>query len=97
MRSNEPPATARARRVSSATFNASASGSCGDIPGIGGYGLGINVWTDDGGGSGFVIERGILNANFYTFDTVGSFSARVQYLATITVTATSATIYVNGS
>jgi hypothetical protein len=67
----------------------------GDVPGEGGYGLGLNVWTDDGGGHALAIGAGVNAAiAFHTID--GAFAAGTRYFVAIAIGATSATVYVDG-
>jgi hypothetical protein len=69
----------------------------GDIPYLGGYGIGINVWTDGDAGSGLGVERGVSASGFVGFTTVGSFVADTEYFLAVTETATTATVYLGGA
>ncbi len=74
-----------------------SNGVSGDVAGSSGYGLGINVWTDGIPGGALTVETGQLGCVNGSFTTLGSFAANQEYFVVLAVTATTATIYVDGA
>jgi hypothetical protein len=67
----------------------------GDAPSLGGFGLGLDVWTDGLGGSGFPLETGENAA--IAFHTLGAPNAGIEYFVVLVVESTHATVYVDGT
>jgi hypothetical protein len=69
----------------------------GDVPSLGGYGIGLDVWTDDGGGAAVAVEHGIgVPAPGFESD-AGPFVAGTEYFVASVADATSVAVYVDGS
>jgi hypothetical protein len=66
----------------------------GDEPALGGFGLGLNVWTDGPGGSGMGAQTGVNKP--VGFHTAGEFQANVEYFSAVVIAPSQATLYVNG-
>lgn len=64
-----------------------------DIPFNGGYGIGLNVWTDDGGGSEYVNHTGGSG----TFLKIASLLSAVRYHLAVVYSAGATVLYVNGA
>ncbi len=67
----------------------------GDSPHIGGFGVGLNVWTNGGGGAAVGVETGPYQTTDFT-SLGGSYSAGTEYFVASVVGASSATVFVNG-
>jgi len=68
---------------------------CGDSPSLGGFGIGLNVWTDGMPGNGLALETGVNQS--VAFDTLAGVQAGVEYFVALVVGPTSADIYMNAS
>jgi hypothetical protein len=67
----------------------------GDAPALGGFGVGLNVWTDGTPGNDMTIETGV-NASI-AFHNFAGFSADTEYFAALAIGGThTADFYVNG-
>jgi len=68
----------------------------GDVPGLGGYALGLDVWTDGGGGAALAVEAGIdANVSYHSLD--GPFASGVRHFAAVVMNASNATVWVDGA
>jgi hypothetical protein len=67
----------------------------GDTPSLGGFGIGLNVWTDGTPGNGVAIETGLGSA--VAFYTLGGVPANDQVFTALVISATQADLYVNAS
>lgn len=69
----------------------------GDVPALGGYGIGLNVWTDGGGGRALAVETG-AGANVAFHSEPGAFAAGVRHFVGLVVSTSGlARIYVDGA
>jgi large repetitive protein len=66
----------------------------GDEPALGGFGLGLNVWTDGPGGSGMGAQTGVNKT--VGFHTAGEFQANVESFSAVVIAPAQAILYVNG-
>jgi hypothetical protein len=69
---------------------------CGDSPGLGGFCLGANVWTDGTPGSSIGIETGVISPAAYTWKNFGTLQSGERYFLALAVGPMLATLYVNG-
>jgi hypothetical protein len=67
----------------------------GDSPGLGGFGFGLNVWTDGVPGGGLALETGAGAA--IAFHTIGGYSAGTEYFVALVIGPNQANLYVNGA
>ncbi len=67
----------------------------GDAPSLGGFGLGINVWTDGTPGNGVALETGENAA--IAFHTLAGIDAGVEYFLALVIGPSQADLYENGS
>jgi concanavalin A-like lectin/glucanase superfamily protein len=67
----------------------------GDAPSLGGFGVGLDVWTDGNPGNGIAFETGVNAAS--SFYTIGGLAAGVQYFAALVVGPAQADLYVNAT
>ena len=65
----------------------------GDVPALGGFGLGLDAWT--GGGSALAVETGI-DASVAFHSQSGVFVAGTRYFVALVIDASSAKTYVDG-
>jgi hypothetical protein len=65
----------------------------GDAPSLGGFGVGLDVWTDGTPGNGIAFETGVNAAS--SFYTIGGLGADVEYFAALVVGPSQADMYVN--
>ena len=68
----------------------------GDIPGAGGYGIGVDVWSDGAGGSMVTVETGIGDTTAFHALT-DAFSSGTESFVAVVSSASSSTIYVDGA
>ena len=67
----------------------------GDYPVEGGYGLGLDVWTDGGGGHALSVETGYGTATaFHSMS--GAFAAGDRHFLAVVIGSADATIFVDG-
>jgi hypothetical protein len=67
----------------------------GDYPAAGGYGLGLDVWTDGTAGSAIAVETGHgASTAFHSIDV--AFAAGDQHFVVLVVGTADATVYVDG-
>ncbi len=102
----EPPVTISAWLAPSArddqTLNAYAltpfppSALSGDSPSLGGYGVGLDVWSDGAPGAALAVETG-ANAAIAFHSLSGAYAASTEYFVVSVIDATSAALYVDGS
>jgi hypothetical protein len=67
----------------------------GDVPTLGGYGLGLDVWNDGGGGRALAVETGAGAAVAY-HSLQGSFDPGAMRFTAVVVSADGADVYVDG-
>jgi hypothetical protein len=67
----------------------------GDSPGRGGFGVGLNVWTDGVPGGGLALETGAGAA--IAFHTLGGYGAGTEYFVALVIGPAQANLYVNGA
>jgi hypothetical protein len=68
----------------------------GDIPSLGGYGIGLDVWTDGAAGAAATVETGLGDSIGYHIAS-NAFLAGTEYFIALTVDATTSMIYVDGN
>ncbi len=68
----------------------------GDVPSLGGFAMGLDVWTNAGGGNALAVETGV-NASI-AFHSVGaSFASNTRYFVAEVIDSSSAAVYVDGA
>jgi hypothetical protein len=68
----------------------------GDIPGLGGYGIGLDVWTDGTPGAVVTVETGVGNTTGF-HAAPGAFLAGTEYFVALTADTTTSIVYVDGN
>ena len=68
----------------------------GDVPSLGGYGVGLDVWTDGGGGRALAVETGV-DATVGYHSLTGLFNPNEERFVALVITTSSAAVWVDGS
>ena len=68
----------------------------GDVPSLGGYGVGLDVWTDGGGGRALAVETGV-DATVGYHSLTGPFNPNEERFVALVITTSSAAVWVDGS
>ena len=68
----------------------------GDVPAAGGFGLGLDVWTDGGGGRAIAVETG-ANADVAFHTEPGAFASGDRHFFALVIGAGGAEIWVDGA
>lgn len=66
------------------------------MPSLGGYGVGLDVWTNGGGGRALAVETGI-DANVAFHVLTGPFQANTRYFVAMVVRPSTAKVWVNAA
>jgi hypothetical protein len=68
----------------------------GDVPSLGGFGIGLDVWTNGGGSAALAVETGI-DAPIAFHSLVGAYGAGSEHFVALVIEASTAAVYIDGA